>query len=77
MDKPTIEELMDDIIALVIYPERDQDEFTADELLGRSNSTASKDVFRNMLDRKVDIGQLSKRYAMVDGKKRIVYKMLK
>lgn len=77
MDKPTIEELMDDIIALVMYPDRQADEFTADELLDRSNSSTSREVFRNMLDRKVDAGLLGKRNAMVDGKKRIVYKMLK
>lgn len=77
MDKPTIEELMDDIIALVMYPDRQADEFTADELLDRSNSSTSREVFRNMLDRKVDAGLLGKRNAMVDGKKRIVYRLLK
>jgi len=77
MDKPTIDELMDDIIALVMYPDRQADEFTADELLDRSNSSASREVFRNMLDRKVDAGLLGKRNAMVDGKKRIVYRLLK
>lgn len=77
MDKPTIDELMDDIIALVMYPDRQADEFTADELLDRSNSSTSREVFRNMLDRKVDAGLLGKRNAMVDGKKRIVYRLLK
>ncbi len=77
MDKPTIDELMDDIIALVMYPDRQADEFTVDELLDRSNSSTSREVFRNMLDRKVDAGLLGKRNAMVDGKKRIVYRLLK
>ena len=74
MDKPTLDELMDDILSVVSEPEREECEFTSDELLERSKTSATAEVFRNMLDRKVAAGVLSKRWALVNGKRKIVYR---
>ena len=74
MVEPTLDELMQDILEIVAYPVRERGEFTAEELHERSGMSVTYEVFRNMLDRKVSAGELSKRWALVDGGKRVVYK---
>lgn len=74
MDEPTLEELMQDILEIVVYPNREAGEFTAKELFEKSGMDTTYESFRGILDSKVDRGLLEKRMAMVDGKKFMVYK---
>ena len=74
MDEPTLEDLMQDILDVVSYPNRDAGEFTAKELFDRSGMDTSYESFRGILDSNVAKGLLKKRWAMVLGKKMMVYR---
>jgi len=74
MVEPTLDELMQDILGIVVYPNREVGEFTAKELFEKAGMNTTYESFRGILDSKVDRGLLSKRLAMVDGKKFMVYK---
>ena len=77
MDKPTVDELMDDILAVVCYPNRREGEYTAKELYDNAGMDTSYESFRGILDSNVTKGKLTKRWAMVLGQKKIVYKKAK
>lgn len=74
MDKPTVSELMQDILDVVSYPNREEGEFTPKELYNNAKMDTSYESFRGILDSHVAKGKLAKRWAMVDGKKQIVYR---
>ena len=77
MDKPTVDDLMQDILSLVSYPVRQTGEYTAQEIYDNSGRDTSYESFRGMLDSNVAKGTLKKRWAIVDGRKKIVYKKAK
>lgn len=72
MDKPTVNELMDDLLAMVFIPERAEGEFTPGELAEKSGITM--EAMRHRLERLLDSGLVEKKYAMIDGLKKLVYK---
>ena len=75
MDKPTVNELMRDLLAAVAGPEREEGEFTPEELAEEQG--VSTDVMCKRLLRAHREGKLARRKLYVDGRIRYVYRLAK
>ena len=73
MDKPTVDELMQDILNIVALPEREVGEYTAKEIADASQGSVTAESLRHRLERSVASGTMKKRFAIIDGKKALVY----
>ena len=75
MDKPTIDELMQDLLAVVNGPTRDEGEFTPEELAVVEGVTT--DVMAKRLLSAHSLGKVTRRKLVVDGRIRFVYRLAK
>lgn len=75
MDKPTIDVLMHDLLAVVNGPKREEGEFTPEELAEAEGVTP--DVMAKRLLSAHRQGKVSRRKLFVDGRMRYVYRLAK
>ena len=75
MDKPTIDELMKDLLAVVNGPKREEGEFTPEELAVVEDVTT--DVMAKRLLAAHRQGKVTRRKLVVDGRIRYVYRLSK
>lgn len=75
MDKPTIDELMHDLLTVVNGPKREEGEFTPEELAVVEDVTT--DVMAKRLLAAHRQGKVTRRKLYVDGRIRYVYRLAK
>lgn len=75
MDKPTVDDLMKDLLAVVNGPTREEGEFTPEELAVVESVTA--DVMAKRLLSAHRQGKVTRRKLFVDGRIRYVYRLAK
>ena len=75
MDKPTVDELMLDLLAAVNGPKREPGEYTPEELAVVDGVTI--DVMSKRLLAACRAGKITRRKLFVDGRIRYVYKVAK
>lgn len=75
MDKPTVDELMLDLLAVVNGPKREPGEYTPDELAEAEG--VSVDVMAKRLLSATRNGSISRRKLFIDGRVRYVYRLAK
>ncbi len=75
MDKPTIDVLMQDLLAVVNGPEREEGEYTPEELAKVQGVTT--DVMAKRLLSAHRAGKVTRRKLFVDGRMRYVYRLAK
>lgn len=75
MDKPTIDVLMQDLLAVVNGPEREEGEYTPEEL-AKAQGVAT-DVMAKRLLSAHRAGKVTRRKLLVDGRMRYVYRLKK
>lgn len=75
MDKPTVSELMQDLLNAVNGPEREEGEFTPEELADGQGVTP--EVMGKRLLSSYRKGSVTRRKLFVDGRIRYVYRLVK
>ena len=75
MDKPTVDELMLDLLAVVNGPEREPGEYTPEELAAPEG--VSVDVMQKRLLKAAREGKITRRKLFIDGRVRYVYRLAK